>query len=281
VVPSDTPVDAAQSDDAESMDAIGPMDAAGMVDAAAPTDASDGTDAAERDAGGADARAADAGLPNCWSTERDPGRVAAVAALSASGVNEVAARLTRDELRLVYARDAQIREILRTDPAVAFRGTGFPLAGLDVSAQDEVTPSLDPSGLEVFFVGRTSGNYDIYRSSRSDLSSSFVAATRVATVPLMDVDGCAYATPSALYLCRAAMAAGPYDLLFAPISGGIVDTPVVLDELNSGATDEGIAVSEDGLPAFFGSSARETTTSSRPSVRPKEIPSRRSTGWPP
>ncbi len=176
--------------------------------------------------------------------------------------------LAPDEIRVdaspVDATDAG--PACASHPALGGFGTGSIVTELSTTVADG-TPSFTADRLEVFFksdrVGGK-GNYDIWHATRSSISSAWSAPVDVTAVNTIanDVGAEISADGLTLYLSSNRLGTtGDLDFYMArrpdrdaPFAAA---TPII--ELSSTELDEGLAVSPDGLVAYFHSNRLDPT----------------------
>ena len=145
-------------------------------------------------------------------------------------------------------------------------------ATLNTTSNDTVT-SISPSGLEMFITSNRaggSGGPDLYLSTRTDPNNDFAWTTPVNLGPVVnssvqDVGGLYFVDSStgagSLYFWSDRAETGLGDIYQSTRNAnGTFNAPAVVAELNSSASERGIAISRNGLEAFI-SSTRLSTTS--------------------
>jgi hypothetical protein len=203
----------------------------------------------------------------------------------ATKADDLAARLTPDELTIVFAHGTaapnyDLYLATRTNTTDPF-GAPTLLASVNSVYSDD-SPSLSPDQLALFFDStRTSGMVHIYSSQRATAADPFDPP--IAMPALSDgEDHALLANPSALYFASAVRTGlGKNDLWRASVDpAGVVGTPAaVIGPINSGDDEDYPVLTSDELQLYFvrtnatGSTLYETTraASTDPFVTPTPI----------
>jgi hypothetical protein len=185
--------------------------------------------------------------------------------------DDLAARLTPDELTIVFARGTapptyDLYEATRAHASDPF-GAPALLASVN-SVYSDTFPSLSPDQLSLFFDStRTSGMVHIYTSHRTTSSDPFGPPSAVLAVSDGE-DHALLASASALYFASALRTGlGMHDLWHADVdASGTVGTPSsVIGPVNSGDDEDYPVLTSDELQLYFvrtnatGSTLYETT----------------------
>ncbi len=133
---------------------------------------------------------------------------------------------------------------------------------LNTSSNDTVT-NISPNGLEMFITSNRDGNPDLFVSTRPDPNNDFgwttpVSLGAVVNSALQDVGGVYFVEPATgngslfFWSDRAETGLGNiYQSTRNP--DGTFSAPVLVNELNSPASERGIAISRDGLTMYISS----------------------------
>lgn len=181
-----------------------------------------------------------------------------VSEIHATNANELAARLTQDELGIFFTRvdpDAgfRIEFASRSDTASAFGAAAIvtSVVGPDIDAYPTV--SGDELGL-YFHSDRDGGNFDLFQASRPTRSAMFGAPAVLATLATSQYDAQPYISPDGSFLLfvRGPGSGGPLDIYESAWTGTQFAAPFSLG-VSSPANEASPVITTDGLTLYFAS----------------------------
>jgi len=166
---------------------------------------------------------------------------------------------TSDQRTIYFARfsigfsDGDLYVATRAQQSDVFTGA-VPLDGVN-TANNERRPILTADGLTLYAEATPNNDADIKVATRASTSASFSALTSIPEINSTSVnDFNPWISDDGLTLYFTSSRNGSHDI-FKTIrtSGGVFDSPVAVDELNTNLGDYMGALSEDGLEIVFAS----------------------------
>jgi hypothetical protein len=226
------------------------LESAVALDAGGAGSTSDGAVVAMPDVGGgSDTMEMDGGAGRC-DLAKPFGRPVELAGINGTNTNEVAGRLTRDELTMYFARDdgtgTEWQVFVASRPTITSSfSSGTMVAEIDTSTVN-TDPMLLRDGVTLYFASDREGGLAVFSAVRADGGSPFGAAQRVTLVDSPTVGG-AYMLPDDLTLYFA----DEYDtrLYWSTWNGTAFPVPAPLDL--GGVHGQAPVVTLDGATLFF------------------------------
>lgn len=172
--------------------------------------------------------------------------------------------VTADGLMMVFSDSAtglyDLYMTTRTSTAASF-GPPIPLASINDPSAFDHTPYLLPDGLTLYFAstrGTTVGTYDLYRTTRPNLTSPFDTPTKLTELSTGDADSDPVVSPDGLTLYFTSYrqgSAGSSDIWVASRASTAdpFGTATNVAELNTTVAEWPTWISNDGCRLYFGS----------------------------
>ncbi|WP_394844312.1 hypothetical protein LZC95_45575 [Pendulispora brunnea] len=189
--------------------------------------------------------------PGPCDLSKDFGRPTLVPGLPTGSGKSSGARLSADELTVVYDDGKDLVLATRSDVASGFQTKPW-LAATNSTAEDYL-PWISTNGKDLYFMSNreVTTTYDLYHARRDDTGSAFGAAQKVFHLPSGNIASPYLLEGRELWLTR--LDGDKQEIFRAPITGDATfgaATPV--SELNDPASkNAGAAVTQDGLTVYF------------------------------